>query len=96
MSKIQSGLESDMLAFDPFAGDFGDQGDKIFSNKMIAARAVHSCWNCNGIIAIGERSRAQVQRIDGDFNTARWCNLCCQAMADSIDSDDAYCKRSEK
>lgn len=76
---MSSDLE--ILNFDPFEGDFGVPGDKIFTNRMVVARKHGPCSHCNTEIVKGERVRRQVSKFDGELMTHRWCSLCCQAMA---------------
>ncbi|WP_426304061.1 hypothetical protein ACN9MJ_13685 [Acidovorax facilis] len=69
------------LQFDPFEGDFGTPGDKVFSNRMVIARKPGPCSHCGTAIAKGERIRRQESKFDGELMTHRWCALCCMAMA---------------
>lgn len=75
--------EKDCLAYDPFAGDFGDQSDRIFSDRMHTAGKNYlvGCVICGGDIIKGERYRRQDGKIDGEFHSCRMCELCCAAMA---------------
>lgn len=70
-----------ILQFDAFEGDFGEIGDKVFSNRMVAGRKKHECSHCCGEIAMGERHRCQVSKFDGELMTHRWCGECCKLMA---------------
>lgn len=86
--------ESLILMFDPFEGDFGDQGDRVLSDKMVTGRKAHTCSNCAGPIAVGERHRSRTEIVDGDMMSHRWCAICCSLMAriagdDMDDFDDA-------
>ena len=38
--------DESILAFDPFEGDFGEQGDTVLSNKMVVAAKEHECCHC--------------------------------------------------
>lgn len=69
------------LQFDPFEGDFGGPGDKVFSNRMVVVRKSGPCAHCAQTLLIGERARSQQSKFDGDFMSHRWCALCCSAMA---------------
>jgi hypothetical protein len=101
MDKALELSEEDVLAFDPFEGDFGAPGDKVFTNKMSVARKAGSCSHCRLQIEPGERVRRQTSKFDGEMMTHRWCNLCCAAMAsyytemENDDNDDlpAYERR---
>ncbi|KAA9149061.1 hypothetical protein F3K36_33900 [Delftia sp. BR1] len=88
--------ENHVLAFDPFDGDFGDQGDRVLSNKLVTARKTGPCAHCGCEICKGERVRSMSARFDGQLMSYRWCALCCEAMAkcqaeedSDDDSDDA-------
>lgn len=89
-----------VLSFDPFEGDFGIPGDKVFSNRMVVARKPGPCSHCGIDIAKGDRIRRQTSKFDGELMTHRWCALCCTAMAnydaEAEDEDDLpeYEKRS--
>lgn len=73
--------DKNTLAFDPFEGDFGNQGDKVLKNKMGVARKPGECTACAQQIQPGERVRLMTVRFDGELMTHRWCSLCCTAMA---------------
>lgn len=73
--------DQQILDFDPFEGDFGAPGDKIFTNKMVVARKPGPCSHCETEIVKSERVRRQVSKFDGELMTHRWCALCCKAMA---------------
>jgi hypothetical protein len=75
-----------VLSFDPFEGDFGDQGDVVFLNRMVVARKPGPCSHCGSEIQKGERVRRQTSKFDGALMTHRWCHQCCCAMA-TYDSD---------
>lgn len=70
-----------ILGFDPFEGDFGSPGDKVFTNRMAIARKPGPCSHCDMEITKGERVRRQTSKLDGELMTHRWCALCCAAMA---------------
>lgn len=71
----------EILAFDPFEGDFGSPDDRVFANKMVTARKLGPCSNCGAEIQPTERVRRQTSKFDGELMTHRWCHLCCDAMA---------------
>jgi predicted nucleic acid-binding Zn ribbon protein len=83
-----------VLSFDPFEGDFGIPGDKIFSNRMAIARKPGPCSHCGTDIAKGERIRRQTSKFDGELMTHRWCALCCTAMA-SYDTEACDADRDD-
>ena len=59
--------EAMMLAVEPFEGDFGDQSDRIFTDKMVTARKEHECSCCGNMIIRGERYRSMTGRFDGEL-----------------------------
>lgn len=89
MTDIFAEFERDVVAYDPFAGDFGGSDDRDFSDKMVTAAKEHEdCHNCGGTIAKGERHRHKVSKFDGDLMAWRWCWACCVAMARVWSDDD--------
>lgn len=70
-----------VLAHDPFAGDFGDQGDRTLSDKIVTARKGGICHDCAEEIEPGTRIRARTDVVDGAIMRFRWCEACCTAMA---------------
>lgn len=73
--------DQNILDFDPFDGDFGAPGDKVFTNRMVVARKPGPCSHCGTEIEKGERVRRQTSKFDGELMTHRWCAICCTAMA---------------
>lgn len=83
-------FESNVLAFDPFEGDFGEPSDSVLRNNMVNARKPGPCSHCGCQIHKGERVRSMSARF-GDLMSYRWCAACCAAMAKcqaEEDSDD--------
>lgn len=79
---IYANFEADVLAYDPFAGDFGDTSDRTFHDKMVTAAKAHDdCHICGGGIEKGERHRSMAGKFDGELMAWRWCWACCTAMA---------------
>lgn len=78
------------LDFDPFEGDFGESGDKVFSNKMVIGRGEHLCSHCNGQTQTGERHRCQTSKFDGELMTHRWCAACCEAMLITMHAENNF------
>jgi hypothetical protein len=79
------------LDFDPFEGDFGDQGDRCLSDAMVTARKAHACSHCRGPIAAGETYRSRSDIADGGLMRWKWCALCCTAMVEqmaALDDDE--------
>lgn len=84
MTILTAKQEADCLAYDPFAGDFGDQADRILQDRFNTSNKEYdagSCVICFGNIAKDERYRKQVARIDHDLRVYRFCAACCAAMA---------------
>ena len=79
-----------ILSFDPFEGDFGEQDDHVFSNKMVIGRKIYKCSHCCGHITKGERHRYQSSKFGGELMTHRWCSECCEIMAECVSGD--YCE----
>lgn len=77
-----------ILEFDPFEGDFGMPGDKVFSNKMVIARKPGPCAHCGLKILKKERVRRQASKFDGEMMTHRWCAACCSAMVEYSSCED--------
>ena len=73
--------ERDVLAVDPFEGDFGEPGDAVLSDKMVTARKETPCHICTQPTIKGSRIRVKTDRIDGEIATYRFCQKCCEAMA---------------
>jgi hypothetical protein len=69
-----------ILATDPFAGDFGDPGDRTLRDKMVSARKPAECHDCAQTIQPGERIRSRTDVADGEMMSFKWCRLCCEAM----------------
>lgn len=82
---MQSALE-----YDPFAGDFGDQGDRMLSDKIVKFRRGDSlCRECRGRIRPGSLGRSlKMLWADRGPVTYRVCEDCTNAMALAIETDD--------
>lgn len=76
------------LDYDPFQGDFGDQGDRTLSDRMVMARGTYKCSHCRGPILIGEEHRSRSDIADGEFMSWRWCAACCAAMVAEMYGED--------
>lgn len=81
MSPTDAWSAADCLAYDPFAGD--DYGNDFvdFGAKIVIGRKVYECHICQGPIAKGERHRVDSCILDGERLHARFCGICCAAMA---------------
>lgn len=73
--------EDDCLAADPFAGDFGQPGDRTLRDKIVTARKPGECQDCGETIQPGQRIRSRTDFFDGMVKSFRWCAKCCEAMA---------------
>lgn len=76
------------LDFDPFEGDFGEQGDRTLKDAMVKARKNYTCAHCCGPIAPSELHRARTDVISGNVMNWRWCAACCSAMVEQMEGDD--------
>lgn len=72
--------ETEVLEYDPFEGDFGDQGDTVFKDRIVKARSEHSCSMCSDKVTVGEVHRYIAAKFDGQLMTYRYCHACCDAM----------------
>jgi hypothetical protein len=81
--KPKSKWERDVLAYNPFEGDFGDPSDVTFKDRLILARKQYTCQHCRGTIFQREQHRYIAARFDGNMMTYRYCSACCDAMAGS-------------
>lgn len=73
------------LACDPFAGDFGEPGDRLLSDKIVKVRKVGVCQICEGDVAVGTFARRRSEIFDGELERFSFCESCCIAMADQDD-----------
>jgi len=69
------------IDFDPFEGDFGDEGDHLFKDQVVIGRKSYTCENCGREIIKGEPQRVIVCKSDGELFTHRYCEKCCKLMA---------------
>lgn len=86
---------SEVLKYNPFDGDFGDQGDREMSDKLVKFRKPNPCHICGHDVAPGTvgRSLTMLWQTDG-MMTYRYCAECTQAQADSwTDDGRAICAR---
>lgn len=74
--------------YDPFDGDFGECGDKIFSDKMVKGRKDYTCGHCKGAIAKGQIHRSLNAKFYGELTMYRWCADCCSAMIKELEIRD--------
>jgi hypothetical protein len=79
MSEIWN--KADCLSYNPFAGDDYGGGFVDFGAKIVTGRGEYECHLCRGPIAKGERHRVDSGVLDGKPCHARFCGLCCAAMA---------------
>lgn len=80
MNKLIIDNLNDCLEFDPFDGDFGDQRDKTFKDKIVKGRKEHTCFHCETKILVGEIHRSRIDLSGGEILTFRWCKECCDLM----------------
>lgn len=85
--------EQQCLGCDMFAGDdYGNSMQHDFGAKIVTGRGEYECQNCFGPIAKGERHRVDRCIMDGEYLTARFCGLCCEAMTQ--EDGKAICDRT--
>lgn len=84
--------EAACLAVDPFDGDFGSPGDRVFRDKICTCIvSPKGCIWCEGTVEVGTRYRSVVAKFDGELRTYRYCTHCCAAMAVSeTDGGEAW------
>ena len=80
MTAVAFRWETECLADDPFAGDFGN-GEVALYEKMVTNRKGGTCNTCAGPCEPGTRNRVLTERGDEGLATFRWCQSCCFAMA---------------
>jgi hypothetical protein len=83
---------NDCLDFDPFEGDFGDQGDKTFKDKIVKGRKEKACFHCEKKILVGEIHRNRIDLSGGEILTFRWCNECCDLMRKIATQNGSECE----
>ena len=83
MADIQEALE-----YDPFAGDFGEPDDVVLKDKIAIARKAGPCHICSSEIQPKEQMRLRTEVFGGEISTFRWCNDCCVAMVECVNSDN--------
>lgn len=70
------------LGTNPFDGDFGEPGDRVLRDEIVAARSMHECHTTMAhVIRKGERHRVMVERSKSELRQYRWCRKCTVAMA---------------
>jgi len=82
--------EKDVLAYDPFAEDYGGNGDRIFRDKIVIVKVPSHCFICNNLTVIGTRVRSRVEIYDGEFHTSIFCHECCKAMERYVSSEGDF------
>lgn len=76
---------ANVLAYNPFQGDFGDQSDKQLEDRIVSVtRKEHRCHECMQPFPAGERdTRLMIWIFDGELCRYRICHACCDAQAKS-------------
>lgn len=75
------------LAINPFEGDFGAPGDRIFKDRIIRVRRPRTCGCCRLPLVAAEHARVIVALFDGDLMSYSFCERCCLAMARCREDD---------
>ena len=72
-----------VLAYDPFQGDFGTPADKELEDRIVSVtRKEHHCHECLQSFPAGEKdTRLMVWIFDGELCRYRICHACCDAQA---------------
>lgn len=81
--QVNAMTDRDILSFDPWGDGKGDDPYRVLRNVMVTARFPNKCALCRGVIAKGERHRAQTEAETGGsklVKTFRFCAECCEAM----------------
>lgn len=73
--------KEDVLAHDPFQGDFGGPDDRTLRDKIVTARKIAECHDCGEMIVPRTMIRSRVDIADGELMSFKWCTACCEAMA---------------
>jgi len=55
---------------------------EFYDEKVVTARKTHTCTECGGEIAPGERYTRKTYRFEGKFHTDRVCTPCHEAAAE--------------
>lgn len=69
------------LRFDPFQGEFGDQGDRTLRDRIVKTRKPSECSQCGEAIPVGQTVRSRTDIVDGGMMAWKWCNTCTCLMA---------------
>lgn len=78
-----------VLEFNPFEGDFGEQGDRVLSDKVVKARKERKCSHCSSLIQKGDYVRSMSAKFDGELMSYAWCSECCDLMHAIVISEDS-------
>lgn len=78
-----------VLEFDPFEGDFGDQGDLVLSDKVVKVRKERTCSHCGSLVKIGEYARSMSAKFDGELMSYTWCTECINLMHSIVVSEES-------
>ena len=82
-------FSKNVLEFDPFDGDFGDQGDTIFSDKVVKVRKERKCSHCCNHVQKGEYARSLSAKFDGELMNYTWCTECINLMHSIVVSEES-------
>ena len=74
---------------------FQDRDDevKLLSDKIVLARKDATCMICFQPAYAGTHHRVETAIVDGEISSARYCELCCAAMAVDLDDDEPILAR---
>lgn len=74
---------------------FQDRDDEIrlVSDKIVLARKDATCMICFQPAYAGTHHRVETAVVDGEIQSARYCETCCAAMAVAFDDDEPILAR---
>jgi len=81
-------FDQDVLCFEPWPFEEGHV--VVLRDYFLTTRTAHECVHCGDDIVAGERVRARAE-VDRDSKlrmTFYFCRLCCDAMRETVQSND--------
>ncbi len=80
------------MQYPPF-GDMDNDGARKISDKVVLARKDSTCCICFQVAPAGTHHRVETSVVDGEILSCHCCEICCAAMAVSLDDDTAILAR---
>jgi len=84
---MDSDQEAQALRYPLFQDDFGEPGDKVFSDRIVTCAKPAQCNECWEQIQVGSRYRRHVGKYGGRVSTYKFCCDCCIAMGKTFNGD---------